>query len=210
MEYVKDVLIKEARGHDYVAFVDNLPWSLLFRKEKKLVYIPRWAADYNPERPRQIEAYELRDVDAPDGPMNRRLTGEEEDVLLEGIERSQTGDGAFVFHTEEVNAKQRLLAVDVYIRKCFPPGTSIPRRVPYAAVRGSMTSGPRSLDTIPRVELPGPVSPPTKVVQVPASPGVSAPLLKKRTYTEEQKQAMRERLVLARAKIKPNVPSVPS
>jgi hypothetical protein len=229
MEFVKDVLIKEARGHDYVFIVDNLPKQLLFTQVLKTVFVPNHAVDFMPDRPKISAAYTLRDADAPDEPKNRRLTGETVDQLLEGIEKSPTGDGGYVFHVENINSRQRLLEIDAYIKKCHAIGAVIPTRVPYAAVKGSMSSGPKPLSDLPRVELPGPVSPPTKVVQAPVSPeavfsGLEprpkkdpfpmaptfAPDVPKppRKYSEEQLDVMRANLAKAREK-KAHTPTPP-
>lgn len=229
MEYLKDVLIKESRGHDYVFIVDNLPKSLLYTQGLKTVFVPGHAVDFMPDRPKVSAAYVLRDPEAPDEPKNRRLTGEMVDLLLEGIERSATGDGGYVFFYENVNARQRLAEIDAYIKKCHAIGATIPARIPYAAVKGSMTSGPKPLSDLPRVELPGPVSPPpagkTAGVQVPSSAGAvlspvfaglepkppkdhfpMAPTFEPkvpkppRKYTEEQLDGMRANLAAAREK----------
>jgi hypothetical protein len=120
------------------------------------------------------------------------LTGEMVDELLPGIEKSQTGDGAFVFFTDLGEAKDRLAAIDRYIRSVLPPMASIPRRVPYSSIPKSFTAGPRSLDTIPRVELPEPVSPPAQAVQAPQPTPVLEPEPlgiargEAKTYTENE------------------------
>lgn len=196
MEYLKNVLIKEADGIDYVFIVDNLPKELLTRPAKKLVFVPRGAIDYDPQFPKQVEAYVLRSEFAPDEPRNRRLTGEMVDELLPGIEKSQTDDGAYVFFTIYGEARDRLAAIDRYIRSVLPPMAQVPRRVPYSSVPKSFIAPPRSLDTIPRVVLPLPVSPPAQAVQVmePTPALTSEPLTKRgevKTKTEAELRADR-------------------
>lgn len=220
MEYLKDVLIKESKGVDYVFIVDNLPKELLFTRVLKTVFVPNHAVDFTPDRPKVSAAYTLRDPDAPDEPKNRKLTGEMVDQLLEGIEKSPTGDGGFVFFDSNIQSRQRLVEIDAYIRKCLPVGAAITQRVPYAAVKGSMISGPKPLADLPRVELPGPASPSAKAAQVPASAGVFDGLEPKppkdhfkmaptfepekprppRKYDEGTLEKMRANLALARAK----------
>lgn len=167
MEYMNDVMIKEAVGVDKVFVVDNLPKELIYRPAKKLVFVPRHAVDYDPTFPKIVEAYELRNEDMPDEPRNRRLTHEMSDELLPGIEASQTNDGSFVFFTEIHESKMRLEAIDNYIRRMIGPMAPMPERVEYASIRGSFTAAPKRREELPRVALPGPVSPPSKDVQGP-------------------------------------------
>lgn len=165
MEYLNDVLIKEANGPDKVFIVDNLPKELIYRKAKRLVFIPRHAVDYDPHFPKVVDAYELRDEDMPDEPRNRRVTHEMADELLPGIEASQTNDGGFVFFTELNEAKARLEAIDSYIARMLGPLAPKPERVEYSSVKGSFMAPPKLREQLPRVSLPGPVSPPSKDVQ---------------------------------------------
>lgn len=167
MEYMKDVLIKEAGGVDKVFIVDYLPKELLYRQAKRLVFVPRHAVDYDPHFPKVVEAYELRDPDAPDEPRNRRLTHELGDELLPGIEASQTNDGGYVFFTNLHEGKARLEAIDSYIRRILGPLSPVPERVEYSSVRGSFSAPPKFRHELPRVVLPEPVSPPSKDVQAP-------------------------------------------
>lgn len=165
MEYMSDVLIKEAGGIDKVFLVDNLPKELLYRQAKRLVFVPRHAVDYDPHFPKVVEAYELRDPDMPDEPRNRRLTHEMGDELLPGIEASQTADGGFVFFTNLHESRMRLEAIDSYIKRVLGPLAPLPERVEYSSVKGSFMAPPKYRHELPRVALPGPVSPPSKDVQ---------------------------------------------
>lgn len=165
MEYISDVLIKEAGGIDKVFIVDNLPKELLYRKAKRLMFVPRHAVDYDPHFPKVVEAYELRDEDMPDEPRNRRLTHEMSDELLPGIEQSQTGDGGYVFFTTLHESRLRLEAIDSYIKRILGPLTPVPERTEYSSVKGSFNAPPKFRNDIPRVVLPGVVSPPAQAVQ---------------------------------------------
>lgn len=191
-ELLKDVLIKEASGIDKVILVDNLPKSLLYKKDIKMVI------DYSTPYQHLVPAYEL------DGKGNRINTGELVEVLKEGIERSQTGDGAFVFNVNYNESKQRLQELDRYIAMSVPQADRIPERVPYAAQPGVMTSGTIARNQIPRVVLPELVSPPvlataqvtpTRVIEnLPENPANRV------IMTEEmKKQATKERMAKARA-----------
>lgn len=216
MEYLKNVLIKESKGPDLVFIVDNLPKDLLFKRARKLVFVPRYAVDYDPAFPKQVEAYVLRNEDMPDEPRNRRITGEMVDELLPGIEASQTGDEGYVFFTQNHESRSRLDTIDRYIRNQLGPLAQIPERVEYSSVKGSFSASPKGRHLIPRVELPESVSPPVAQVTVQApqparvlrgdtrevdvlSPAPE-PLKRKKEYTEEQLKEMRERLAAARAK----------
>ena len=165
MEYMSDVLIKEAGGPDKVFLVDNLPKELLYRKAKRLVFVPRYAVDYDPHFPKTVEAYELRDPDMPDEPRNRRLTHELGDELLPGIEASQTADGGYVFFVNMHEARMRLEAIDSYIKRVLGPLAPVPERVEYSSVKGSFNAPPKFRHELPRVVLPGAVSPPAQAVQ---------------------------------------------
>lgn len=197
MEVLKNVLIKEVDGSrigDKVFIVDNLPKSLLYRKTIARVIDPN-----SPTGDRMVPEYTL----TANG--QRVNTGRMVDELLPGIEHSQTNDKAFCFFTQYIEAQYRLKDIDNHIKSVMPVTERIPVREPYASQPGVMTSGTRPLDTLPRVVLPEPVSPPVEqTVQAGApSAALSAPVKKARKpMTEEQKQAARERLALAREKKK--------
>ncbi len=213
MEYLKNVLIKEANGPDMVMIIDNLPKDLIYRQARKLVPVPRYALDYSPFDPKLVEAYTLRDETMPDEPRNRRVTGEMVDELLPGIEHSQSGDGGYVFFVEYNEAKERLAAIDRYLREKMGPTAHIPARVHYSSQPGSFIAPPKPLNLIPRVELPevvAPVSPPTVEVKASAAvqdgnQGGSHGTINKKTrkpMSEDQKEAARIRLAAAREKKK--------
>lgn len=192
-ESLKDVLIKEVKGGvDKVFIIDNIPKSLLYKNDLKMVI------DYSTPYQHLVPAYKL------DGMGNRINTGELVEVLKEGIEFSQTGDGAYVFHTNYNEAAQRLQEIDRYIALSVPQADRIPERVPYAAQPGVMTSGPIARHQIPRVVLPELVSPPvlataqvqpTRVIEnLPENPANRV------IMTEDmKKQAAKERMAKARA-----------
>lgn len=212
MEMLKNVLIKEvgSETNDLVFIVDNLPKSLFYKKVKKVKQVPSWAVDYpGTQEAKIIDDYVLRDENAPDEPRNRRYTGAMTDELHEGIEMSATGDGGYVFNTMYNESADRLHEVDRYIRENSPPTDRLPRRIPYAAQPGLMSSAPRPLSQLPRVVLPEPVSPPAQAVQVSSTPSFLAPVQAvesvvasakkaRKPMTEEQKAAARERLAKAR------------
>lgn len=52
--------------------------------------------------------------------------------LLDGVEKSQTGDGAFVFHVASRQGKDRLATVDRYIDSVWPRTKQLPKRIPNA------------------------------------------------------------------------------
>lgn len=196
MELLKDVLIKEVDGTrtgDKVFFVDNLPKSLIYQTQRKQII------DYTDPQNRQqlVPDFKLNDA-------GRKVpTGAMEDVLLPGIEFSQTGDGAFCFFTEYNEAKYRLQAIDAYIRQTAPVAERVPQRIPYAMQPGVLSSSPRPLSDLPRVVLPGIVSPPAHAVQSSTPTAVlEAPTKKRKEMTPEQKKAAAERLAFARAKKK--------
>lgn len=194
MEVLKSVLIKEVDGSrvgDKVFVVENLPKNLLFHKVVARVIDPN-----SPSGDRLVPEYTL----AANG--QRVPTGRQIEVLRDGIENSQTGDGAYCFFTQYLESQYRLRDIDNYIKSVMPVTERIPAREPYAAQPGVMTSGTRPLSALPRVVLPEPVSPPVEqTVQAGAPTPVSLPVKKARKpMSEEQKQAARERLALARAK----------
>jgi hypothetical protein len=123
------------------------------------------------------------------------------DELLPGIEMSQTGDGAFVFDIRFNEGKARLGDIDRYCRSNVPVAERLQERVPYSIQPGVMSAGPIPLQNIPRVVLPGLVSPPEAkaAVQVEAhTEALPAKKKERRPLTEAQKSAARERLARAR------------
>ncbi len=191
MEVLKNVLIKEVDGTkvgDKVFFVDNLPKNLLYQKVIARVIDPN-----SPTGDRLVPEYTL----AANG--QRVPTGRKVDELRPGIEFSQSGDDAYVFETQYIEAKYRLADIDAYIKSVMPVTERIPAREPYASQPGLMSSGTRPLHTLPRVVLPEPVSPPVEQTVQAGALSVVAPEKKARKpMTEEQKQAARERLARAR------------
>lgn len=163
---ISDVLIKDItdRGVDEVFIVDNLPKAFLFKNEQKMII------DYTDPQNRQLL---VPDFEVLDNGMKRR-TGATTEVLLAGIELSDSGDGAYVFHTELNSAKDALQAIDNYINRVYQGNGKVPERVPYAAQPGSHNSAPIPRNQIPRVVLPELVSPPAvEAAQVPAPRALS-------------------------------------
>ena len=188
MTLLKNVLIKEvgSRG-DLVAYIDNLPKSLLYIRAKKMII------DYADPKGNQnlVPAFELNERG------QKVFTNEYIDELQPGMELSQTGDGAYVFFTQYNEAKKRLEEIDRYIKGNVPIAERIQSRIPYAVQPGVLSSGPIPLSSIPHVVLSEPVSPPSKDVQVGEVP-MAEPAPKTRHFTEAQKETMRERMANAR------------
>lgn len=200
MQYLKNVLIKEVDGTrtgDKVFYIDNLPITLLMKLEPKRII------DYTDPQQRIVNDFVLTDEG------RKKFTGEKEWVLLPGIEKSQSGDEGYCFHTAYNEAKQRLLDIDNYIRANMPVLERIPSRIPYALQPGLLSSSARPLHTLPRVVLPEPVSPPAKAVQAEASTVVLPKATKvrkpRKPMTEEQKKAAADRMAKARAAKKASV-----
>lgn len=189
MEYLKKVLIKEVDGSkmgDKVFYVENLPKSLLYRKEKKQII------DYTDPQQRIVPDFV---VDENTG--RKRYTNATEDKLLPGIEFSQTGDEAYCFFTQMNEARERLADIDRYIQQTVPVYDRVPKRVYYAMQPGTMSSGPIALSAIPSVELPEPASPPAQAEQEPAN-GEASVKTPKRAMSEEHKAKIKASLQLAR------------
>lgn len=189
MEVLKRVLIKEVDGSrqgDKVFYVENLPKSLLYKRERKQII------DYTDPQNRQRMVPDF----VVDDSGRKRFTNAMEDVLLPGIEMSQTSDGAYCFFTQYNEAKNRLADIDRYVHQAVPVSERVPQRIPYAQQPGIMTSGPIPLSSIPSVVLPEPVSPPVSAeqTQVPAVVSVTP----KRAMSEEHKAKLRVSLKLAR------------
>lgn len=198
MEVLKNILIKEVDGSsigDKVVYIDNLPKSLIYRKALKLM------VDYTNPQQNLVPEFNLDDK-------GRKIpTNATFDELLPGIELSQTGDEAFVFFISQNEAKARLMDIDRYIQANMPVAERVQPRIPYSSQPGVMTAAPRPLSQIPRVVLPEPVSPPVKTVQavasspvIPVAPAVvEKPKKVRKPMTEEQKEAARQRMAVARA-----------
>lgn len=178
MEELKEVFIKELHesGIDHVFYVENLPKRLIYRQVPKMV--------------QRID----RDGYS-DGTMVVDPSGELVDGLLEGLELSQSGDGAIVFPMNREPARFALQAIDAFIAGTLPRDVVLPRRVPYPMDPTSSQSGPRMRSQIPTVVLPA-----SRVETSQVSPEVKSSLEKPtRKLTEAQKQAARERMARARA-----------
>ncbi len=194
MEVLSNILLKEVDGSrmgDKVVFVDNLPKNLLFQRVKKQVI-----DQHDPIRQqRMVPAYEMVNG-------NRILTNEFVDELLPGIEKSPTGDDAFVFFTAFNEAKERLKAIDHYLRASVPVAERLQERIHYALQPGVMTSGTKRLEDIPRIVLPAPVSPPVKTVQegphAAALPQEAPKKKTRRPMSDKEKEAARQRMARAR------------
>lgn len=190
MEYLKKVLIKEVDGSkegDKVFYVENLPKSLLYKKEKKQII------DYTDVQNRQRHVPDF--VLGARG--NKIPTRAIVDVLVPGVEMSQNSDEAFCFFTQYNEAKAALAAIDRYIQQAVPVYDRVPKRISYAMQPGVLTSGPIALSNIPSVVLPEPASPPAQAEQVQA-PAEASEKKPKRAMSEEHKAKLRVSLKLAR------------
>ncbi len=193
MELLKNVLIKEVTGHkngDLVVYIDNLPKTLLYRSTRKMVI------DHDDPQNRQNLVPEYEMVNG-----RRILTGAMMDELLPGIERSQTGDESYVFFIHYNEAKARLGDIDRFCRSNVPVAERLQERIWYSAQPGVTSAGTIPLHAIPRVVLPGLVSPPEAKasVQVEAHTAALPAKKERKPMTEAQKDAARERLARARA-----------
>ncbi len=193
MELLKNILIKEVNGSkngDLVVYIDNIPKNLLYRSSRKLVI------DQDDPKGRQnlVPDYEIVN--------NRRvLLNTMVDELLPGIERSQTGDESYVFFIHYNEAKARLGDIDRYCRSNVPVAERLQERVPYSIQPGVTSAGTIPLQNIPRVVLPGLVSPPEAKasVQVEAHTAALPAKKQRKPLTEAQRNAARERLARGRA-----------
>ena len=190
MELLKNVLIKEVTGHrngDLVVYIDNLPKSLLYRSVRKMVIDP-----YDAQQ-RIVPEYEMKDG-------RKVMTNAMMDELLPGIEKSPTGDDAFVFFINYNEAKDRLADIDRHVRNSVPVAERVQQRVPYSIQPGVMSSGTIPLHNIPRVVLPELVSPPVAkaAVQVEAHTAALPAKKERKPMSEANKMAAKERLARAR------------
>jgi len=153
---LKEALIKEAGNmyHDKVFIVENLPRKFLYGWTTKMV--PR----------KDINGYN-------DGSKVPSQNGEVEETLLEGIEMSATGDGAFLFWSSMREGTERLKAIDRYIERTLPRDVPVPKRVDYAQQIGNSMSGPINYNQIPRVSLKAPEFENPEVPMQSGSPVVS-------------------------------------
>jgi hypothetical protein len=189
MELLKDVLIKEVNGKstgDLVVYIDNLPKNLLYQRVKKMIVDP-----YDPQQ-RVVPEYTLSESG------KKIPTNVFCDELLPGIEKSATGDNAYVFFMAYNEAAQRLKDIDRYVKMNVPVAERVQERVFYSLQPGVMTSGTIPLANIPRITLPALVSPPAQAVQERGVVTGSLEKPKRKPMTDEQKQAARERMARAR------------
>lgn len=181
MELLPEVFIKEQHdsGIDQVIIVRNLPKHLIYRKVHKMVQ--RYDRD----------GY-------TDGTLVPDLKGEMVDDLLEGLEHSQTDDGAIVF-THQETAKMALRAIDAYINGTLPRDVVVPKRVAYPVDPTNSRSMPKPKSMVPVIELPvSKAEAPQVSPEAQASPASSAPIKVRKQLTEQQKIAARERMARAR------------
>lgn len=192
-DMLKDVLIKDSAGLDKVFIVDNLPARLLYRKAKRMMI------DYTDSMNRQllVPAFEVTEKGT------KRQTNELVDELLPGIERSDNGDGSYVFNTDYNESRNALNAIDRYIASAVPAVERIPERVNYAAQPGNPNSAPLARHLIPRVVLPELVSPPAlAAAQVQPTLALSEghiPQAPANRQITDADTAMKERMAKARA-----------
>lgn len=182
-ELLKEVFIKEVNdtGIDMVFYVTNLPKRFIYTKV-----------------PKMVQRYDRDGY--TDGTLIPSPTGEKVDGLLDGLEYSLNGDGAIIFNKGRESSREALKAIDAYIAGTLPRDAVIPTRVDYPQDRTDPRSAPKFRGQIPTVELPAPQF---KREEPQVSLAASAvPAKASRHFTEEQKQAARERLALAREKKK--------
>lgn len=142
-EVISDVLIIEANGKNPMCFiVDNLPKHFLYARTKKLM-------------PKEEYSSQLVPAFVVDENGKKVPTEEMEDTLQPGIEKSQSGDGAFLFFPQYTEARDRLRQIDEYIAVHITD-PAMRRRVHYAQQPGLMSSHPLHRGAIPRVVLPAP------------------------------------------------------
>lgn len=186
-EILKEVLVKEWGNmfHDKVFIVENLPKKFLYEKTVKMV--PRT----------NKEGW-------TDGTMVPAPGGELVETLYNGIERSPTGDGGFMFWNNHAESLARLKDIDRYIEHSLPRDSRLVARVPYAQMVGEKNSPPMGYHMIPRVTLPLKEEPkedfrpsPASVVSAPSQTSPQKP--DGRIWNEERKEAYRQRMAKARA-----------
>lgn len=168
---LKDVLIKQIGGnvHDLGIVVNELPRDLFYHKN-----FPRV-----PKLDRDGE---------PTGNLKRdRKVGKIKDELKPGVTLSQTGDGGYVINIQSQEGQQRFKELSSYVVHMLPVGTAMPKFDFICVEPGNMSSPPKPISELPRVELPV-SSPPVeeKSSAVQASPSnLAQPLVRrKRTHAK--------------------------
>ncbi len=187
-EVIKEALIIESNGLRTSCFVvENLPKDLIYHKAKKL---------------QPLDEYSERLVPCftTDEHGKKHPTGELMDEFNPGIALDGAGSGAFIFHLDTDDSVQALKRIDAYIANHISDPMQRPNRIPYAQQPGERNSAPRAYNTIVRVKLPAPVSPPTVPTVEQDRPSLVTSVKVRKPLTEEQKAAARTRLAAARAK----------
>lgn len=185
-EVLKESLIIEANGLNVKAFiVENLPKDLIYYKTKKLMPLDEYSE-------RLVPCFTVDEAG------HKHTTGELVDALLPGIALDGAGSGAFIFDLFSDDSISALRRIDDHIKETIKDPDLKPSRQPYAQVYLDKNSPPKAYQTIIKVKLPDPVSPPTvpTVEQVRSLPEFKA----RKPMTEEQKEAARTRMAMARAK----------
>lgn len=185
MDIIKEALIIESNGLRTTCFiVENLPKDLIYHKAKKTMPLDEYSE-------RMVPAFTV------DNNGKKHPTGELVDELNSGIEIDGAGSGGYLFSLDTDDSVQALKRIDAYIQDNIKDPALRFARIPYAQQPGERNSAPRAYQTIIRVKLPAPVSPPTVPTVEQAR---TLPIKQKKEYTEEQKVAMRERMRVAREK----------
>lgn len=189
-EIFKEVLVKKCgnRRHDQVMVIENLPRKFLFEQTRKMIQrIDR-------------DGY-------PDGTMVVDPSGALIWTLYQGIEKSQTGDGGYLFWVGDQESENRLKDIMRYVDMSFPRDQRIPEFVDNAQMRGESNTGPIPYNMIPRLTLPIPETPkapeppplrPAPVPEIPVPSQVSPQAPAGRIRSEEKLAAMRARMQKAR------------
>lgn len=149
-ETLREVLLKLIGNklHDRVIVIENLPSKFLFeqtRKMKQRVDRDGWS----------------------DGTMVVDPSGEMIWTLRPGIEKSQTGDGGFVFNDAERESSDRMKDILRYIEMSHSRDARIPQFVDNAQMVGDARSMPLPYAQIPHIVLPAPMIPSVPILIVP-------------------------------------------
>ena len=184
---LKEVLIIEANGLRVKAFiVENLPKEFLYHKTKKLMPIEEYSERLVPCFTRDEQGI-------------KHPTGEMTDALNPGITEDGAGSGGFIFDLFSDDSMSSLRRIDKYLEDTIKDPALRPSREPYAQVPLDQNSSPKAYNTIIRVKLPVPTSPP--VAPTTELDRVALPVAKvRKPMSEEQKAAARDRMAAARAK----------
>lgn len=183
MEVIKEALIVENNGLRTSCFIlENIPMDLLYHKVRKTMPLEEYSE-------RLVPAFTI------DEKGTKIPTGEMIWEVLPGI-KVDKHSGAFVFTMESDDSKSNLEKLDLHIEQTIVNPNLKPKRVPYAAIVGDPKSYPKPYNTIIRVKLPSPVSPPNVPTLEQAG---TLPARPKKVKTPEQIAAMRARLEKARA-----------